>query len=81
MLKEFGRIKTVLGHTRLSILDLSKNGSQPMKSANSRFIITYNGEIYNYKILKINLKKGHQFQGTSDTEVILKYFEIYGINV
>ena len=70
----------VLGHTRLSILDLSKNGSQPMKSANSRFIITYNGEIYNYKILKNKLEKnGHQFQGTSDTEVILKYFEIYGI--
>ena len=42
-------------HTRLSILDLSKNGNQPMMSSNGKFIITYNGEIYNYKSLREKL--------------------------
>lgn len=65
-----------LGHTRLSIIDLH-GGSQPM--ASDRYVIVYNGEIYNYIELKEELKKsGATFNTTSDTEVILKAFENYG---
>ncbi len=61
---------------RLSILDLSWKGNQPMKSKNGKFTILYNGEIYNYKILKrkYNLKP----KGNSDTEIILLLFEKFG---
>ena len=48
--------KIALGHTRLSILDLSKNGSQPMESKSKRYVITFNGEIYNHQKLRHNLK-------------------------
>jgi len=68
-----------LGHVRLSIIDLSEEASQPMKSNDGRFIITYNGEIYNYKELRTDLiKKGISFRTQSDTEVILKLYSIYG---
>ena len=51
-----------LGHTRLSIIDLSKRGHQPMFSSDGRYVIVYNGEIYNYKELKNELKDlGHKF--------------------
>lgn len=64
------------GHTRLSIIDLS-GGDQPMIS--DRYVIVYNGEIYNYIELRNELKlKGSFFETRSDTEVILKAFEIYG---
>lgn len=67
-----------LGHTRLSIIDLSNNGHQPMKSECSRYIIVFNGEIYNFKEIRNSLKeKGHSFFSTSDTEVILKGFIEY----
>ena len=67
-----------LFHKRLSIIDLT-TGQQPMVSSN--YIIVFNGEIYNYIELRENLKrKGHQFKTTSDTEVILKMYEEYGIN-
>lgn len=68
-----------LGHTRLSIIDLSEKASQPMFSENESFAISYNGEIYNYKELQEKLKlKGANFQTKSDTEVILKGFELLG---
>src|SRR5580700_11293167 len=55
------------GHNRLSIIDLSDSGKQPMHYANSRYTITYNGEIYNYQEIKTELiSKGYQFQSTSD---------------
>jgi asparagine synthase (glutamine-hydrolysing) len=71
--------KAGLGHTRLSIIDLSENASQPMLSEDGNFILVFNGEIYNYIDLKDRLKrKGAQFNSSSDTEVILRGFELLG---
>jgi len=68
----------VLGHTRLSIVDLSQ-GHQPMVDSSKPLAITFNGEIYNYKQLRNDLKsKGHIFKTQSDTEVILKSYIEYG---
>jgi asparagine synthase (glutamine-hydrolysing) len=65
-----------LGHTRLSILDLSSHGHQPMTSPDGRFTITYNGEIYNFREIKQQLAaKGHVFRGSGDTEVLLAAFQ------
>ena len=63
-------------HRRLSIIDLSDNGSQPFHSQSKEYTITYNGEIYNYiEIREILKKKGHQFRTFTDTEVILAAFK------
>ena len=70
------------GHTRLSILDLNISGNQPMISGSGRFIITFNGEIYNFKDLKAEIVKNAPnkiFYSTSDTEIILHIFDLYGI--
>jgi asparagine synthase (glutamine-hydrolysing) len=65
-----------LGHRRLSIIDLSDNGKQPMHYANGRYTISYNGEIYNYLELKsLLVKKGYSFQSNTDTEVILAMYD------
>lgn len=72
----------VFGHRRLSIVDLSENGAQPMQSASGRYVCAFNGEIYNYKKLRDKLlqeKKVTAFRSTSDTEVLLEAFEAYGV--
>ena len=70
-----------LGHKRLSILDLSNTGAQPMYTKNNRYVIVYNGEIYNYKEIKKELDQFNQIKwnGTSDTEVVLAAIEYWGI--
>jgi len=75
--------KTVgLGHRRLSFLDLSEAGKQPMSTANGKLWITYNGEIYNYIELRAELEgKGYQFHSHTDTEVILHGYEAWGYEV
>lgn len=75
--------KVGLGHNRLSILDLSERGAQPMISSDGRYIIVYNGEVYNYNEiasqLKYEVNADFQLQSSSDTEVILEAFAAYGI--
>ncbi len=68
-----------LGHNRLSILDLSERGKQPMWDESGRFCITYNGEIYNYRELRHSLEaKGYRFRSSTDTEVLLSLFREKG---
>jgi asparagine synthase (glutamine-hydrolysing) len=68
-----------LGHVRLSIIDLSKTGHQPMSSDDGNTIISYNGEIYNYLSIRKDLQQnGVHFVGTSDTEVALKAYMYWG---
>ncbi|MEE9509358.1 MAG: asparagine synthase (glutamine-hydrolyzing), partial [Candidatus Bathyarchaeia archaeon] len=78
----FGRnsdFNLALGHRRLSIIDLSSAGHQPMSNRTNGIWITYNGEIYNFKELRRGLEiKGHRFFSQSDTEVIIHLYEEYG---
>ena len=70
-----------LGHRRLSILDLSQLGHQPMHSSDDRLTIVFNGEIYNFNdVRKELLARGHAFRGTGDTEVILAAFREWGVD-
>jgi len=69
------------GHRRLSIIDLSQAGHQPMETGDKNFAITYNGEVYNFKELRSDLEKeGFSFVSQTDTEVVLKSFLKWGIN-
>jgi len=71
-----------LGHRRLSILDLSDAGKQPMINSRNRYVITYNGEIYNFRELRSNLSKlGYLFRSDTDSEVLLEAFNEWGINI
>lgn len=68
-----------LGHRRLSILDLTKLGHQPMYSDDGSVVIVLNGEIYNFKEIRTELEeKGHRFLSNSDTEVVLKAYQQFG---
>lgn len=67
-------------HLRLSILDLSQSGKQPMHSHQDRYVMSYNGEVYNFEDIKSELTSlGHSFRGTSDTEVLLSAIEQWGL--
>ena len=71
--------KVSLGHRRLSIIDLSASGNQPMSSSDGNLILIFNGEIYNFKELKNELiAKGHTFRSTSDSEVIIYAYAQWG---
>ena len=68
-----------IGHRRLSIIDLSDAASQPMLSSDESLVLTFNGEIYNFAELRTDLEKqGHTFRSHSDTEVLLKLYEVHG---
>ena len=74
--------KVALGHRRLSIVDLSKNGAQPFVSLSGRSVMVYNGEIYNHNEIRDRLireKAVPAFRSTSDTEVLIEAIEHYGI--
>lgn len=71
-----------LGHRRLAIIDLTPTGAQPMHSSCSRYVMVFNGEIYNFQLLRdelTHLHPGHIWRGTSDTEVVLAGVSYWGI--
>ena len=72
-----------LGHRRLSIIDLSEGGAQPMTSASGRYVVTYNGELYNFSPLRKAIARragAYPFRGSSDTEVLLAAIDIFGLD-
>ncbi len=74
-------LKIALGHRRLSIIDTSSAGHQPFFSENKRYVLTFNGEIYNFLEIRSELEeKGFKFLTNSDTEVLLKSFQLWGVD-
>ena len=74
----FSDERVALGMRRLSIIDL-KTGKQPISSENERHLIFFNGEIYNYKELRVELERaGQHFKTESDTEIVLRMYELHG---
>ena len=74
-----GKGRLSLGHTRLSIIDLSTGGHQPMSCISGRYTIVFNGEIYNYRELRIEMQKlGYIFYTETDTEVLLVCWAHWG---
>jgi len=72
--------RACLGHRRLAIIDTSSAGHQPMLSADGRFSVTFNGEIYNYRELRRRLEGfGREFRTDTDTEVMLEAFAVWGV--
>lgn len=70
-----------LGHRRLAIIDLSPAGHQPMLSHDRRYVLSYNGEVYNYRELRVELETlGHRFYSTSDSEVVLCALSQWGLD-
>ena len=69
-----------IGHTRLSILDLSERGNQPMVSADGKVVLACNGEIYNFKALRAELAGKHRFVSSSDSEVLLHGYRQWGMD-
>ena len=69
-----------LGHRRLAIVDLSANGHQPMESSDGRFVIVFNGEIYNHAQLRLQLQPLGGWRGSSDTETLLEAYRAWGVN-
>jgi asparagine synthase (glutamine-hydrolysing) len=77
-----GDRRCALGHRRLSIIDLSDHASQPMISDDGRFVVVYNGEIYNYRALRAELEiAGNHFHSNSDTEVLLHLYAREGADM
>ena len=77
---EYKDDKIYLGHRRLSIIDLSDKGNQPLISNCENIILTVNGEIYNYKSLRQKLNKKYEFKSNSDSEVIIYGYLEWGID-
>ncbi|MFX0132293.1 MAG: asparagine synthase (glutamine-hydrolyzing) [Candidatus Hodarchaeota archaeon] len=74
--------QVALGHRRLSIIDLTKAGKQPMSNEDGTIWITYNGEIYNFKLIRRELiEKGHIFKSKTDTEVIIHGYEEWDVDI
>jgi asparagine synthase (glutamine-hydrolysing) len=76
-------LEVALGHRRLSIIDLSPAGHQPMVSASGRYVMVFNGEIYNHQALRRELSSGIaqsvKWRGHSDTETLLGCFDAWGV--
>jgi asparagine synthase (glutamine-hydrolysing) len=79
VVRNVGRFSVGLGHKRLSIIDLSIGGRQPIANEDETIWITFNGEIYNFKELRDELKKnGHRFKSRTDSEVVVHLYEELG---
>ena len=77
-----GNARVAFAHSRLAILDLSSAGNQPMHSHSGRFVISYNGEIYNHRELRVQLGEcgyARNWTGHSDTEALLAAIETWGV--